>query len=83
MNNGVNVTEIGKELLKGNWNIGQLWTSLKERMSDTTLSYQVGRFSYRKLIQFVVITTPEQLASHYANKECNSDNDIDKIKLFW
>ncbi|CAG1959736.1 unnamed protein product, partial [Fusarium graminearum] len=42
VNNGVNVTEIGKELLKGNLNIGQLWTSLKERMSDTTLSYQLA-----------------------------------------
>lgn len=83
MNNGVNVTEIGKELLKGNLNIGQLWTSLKERMSDTTLSYQVGRCPCRKLIQFVVITTPEQLANHYANEERNSDNDMDEIKLFW
>ncbi|UZP36823.1 hypothetical protein NXS19_004639 [Fusarium pseudograminearum] len=64
VNNGVDVTEIGKELLKGNLNIGQLWTSLKERMSNTTtLSYQ--------------------LASHYANEERNSDNNMDEIKLFW
>uniref|UniRef100_A0A4E9EDV0 Uncharacterized protein n=1 Tax=Gibberella zeae TaxID=5518 RepID=A0A4E9EDV0_GIBZA len=52
-------------------------------MSDTTLSYQVGRCPCRKLIQFVVITTPEQLANHYANEERNADNDMDEIKLFW